>query len=242
MLFCDASRTTNFDLPQPQNGPRSPKSLAKKKPSAHYFFGDLAADGRKHSAKMRELEISKNIHFCNVHFSLGKKHMFVKPCLKTHAFLVHPLGVSFDFLHTPTMMLTDTQKGRGAQTKKIARNLAPASFRVLRDERGPGPAGHPVDAVASGKRETIRKSHNKLVIVTANVMAESTEEAIVYVQMLNMFQMSCYRTTHQWYFRKEYCAKIWVTSAIRIMENQPTYPRMGNLYSIKLAILCTWWR
>ena len=36
------------------------------------------------------------MHFCNVHFSLYKKHNFVKPC-KQHAFLVDPLGVSCDF-------------------------------------------------------------------------------------------------------------------------------------------------
>ena len=42
---------------------------------------------------------------------------FVKPCLKQHAFLVDLLGVSFDFLYTPTLMFLDPQKGR-AQTKK----------------------------------------------------------------------------------------------------------------------------
>ena len=81
------------------------------------FFHDRAADGRKRSAKMRGLDISKNTHFCEVHFSLSKKHSFVKPCLKQHAFWVDPLGVSNDCLHTSTLMFLDLPK-RGAQTKK----------------------------------------------------------------------------------------------------------------------------
>ena len=103
-----------------------------------------------------------------------KKDMFVKPCLKRHAFLVRPLGVSSDFLQTPTLMFfRPPKKKREAQTKKRARNLAPAwkfrsprppkggpfrpkrrpkgeggrAFRVLRDETGLGLAGHLVFAV-----------------------------------------------------------------------------------------------
>ena len=162
LLFCDASRTKELDFPQPQNGPRSPKNLEKRAPWLIIFFDDRAADGRKHTANMRELEISKNVHFCNVHFSRNKKHILCKTvcilgpstgCFK--CFFAHP---NFDVLRP---------KKREAQTKKRARNLAPASkfrspgppkgghsggkggqkgeaFSVLRDESGRGPAGHPV--------------------------------------------------------------------------------------------------
>ena len=51
----------------------------------------------KNSEKIREIEILKNTHFCDVHFSMYKKHIFGKPCLKQDAFLVDPLGVSNDF-------------------------------------------------------------------------------------------------------------------------------------------------
>ena len=114
------------------------------------------------------------MHFAMCTFPCTRSTFFVKPCLKQHAFLVHPLGVSNDFLHTPTLMFLDPKKG--AQTKKRARNLAPASkfrspgppkgahserkkgtergaFRVLRDERSPGLAGHPVHIPLEIKRQ-----------------------------------------------------------------------------------------
>ena len=98
-------------------GREVPKTF-KTSPSAHFFFDNRAADGRKHNAKMRVLEISKNTHFCDVSFSLGKKHIVVKPCLKQHAFLVDPLGDSFDVLQTHTLtLLFTTQKGGPIQEK-----------------------------------------------------------------------------------------------------------------------------
>ena len=73
---------------------------------------------------------------CEVHFSLSKTPILVKPCVKQHAFMVDPLGVSNDFLRTPTLMFFDTHK-RKAQNKKRARNLAPASkFRSLGPPKG----------------------------------------------------------------------------------------------------------
>ena len=41
---------------------RSPKNL-ENWPLASFFFDDRAADGRKHSTKMRVLEISKKYEF-----------------------------------------------------------------------------------------------------------------------------------------------------------------------------------
>ena len=66
LLFCDAYRSKNFDPPQPHNGPRSPKNLENELLGSFFSFDDRVADGRKHSAKMERLEISKNMHFCNV--------------------------------------------------------------------------------------------------------------------------------------------------------------------------------
>ena len=64
LLFCHTSPYQNF-------GPRGPKNLE----NGPLFFDDRAADGKKHSAKMRRLEISKkHTHFCDVSFSSGKKH------------------------------------------------------------------------------------------------------------------------------------------------------------------------
>ena len=56
-----------------------------------------------------------------MHSPLYKKHIFVKPCIKQHALLVDPLGVSYDFFaHSDFDVFFDSPK-RGAQTKKRAR-------------------------------------------------------------------------------------------------------------------------
>ena len=64
------------------------------------------------------------------------KHIFGKPCLKQDAFLVDPLGVSNDFSNFDVFWPLQKE----AQTKKRARNLAPAS-----NVRSPGPpkGAHP---------------------------------------------------------------------------------------------------
>ena len=48
-------RSKNFGAPQPQNGQRSPKNLENGLLAS--FFYDPSTDGRKHSAKMRLIEI-----------------------------------------------------------------------------------------------------------------------------------------------------------------------------------------
>ena len=58
--------------------------------------------------------------------------MFVKPCLKQHAFLVDPLGFSCDFLHTPTLMFLDTQKGELKPRKGLEIWLPHRNFDFLR--------------------------------------------------------------------------------------------------------------
>ena len=67
-------------------------------------------------------------------FSLDKKHIFVKPCLKQHAFLIHPMGVFHVFFFARSNFDVLRPKKKGAQTKKKARNLARAS-----KFRSPGP-------------------------------------------------------------------------------------------------------
>ena len=84
----------------------------KTSPSAHYlffFFLTTVPQMVENTMRNEELEISKNMHFCSMHFSLNKKHILEKPCLKQHAVLVHPLGVSYDFLHTPTLIFLHRQ-------------------------------------------------------------------------------------------------------------------------------------
>ena len=107
---------------------------------------------------MRRPKISKKYAFFRCALFFGEKQNLETRCIKQHAFLVDPLGVSYDFLYTPTFFLTHQK--RWAQTKKGARNLAPASkFRSSvpprgchsdrkgsqKGERGPGRAG-PVHA------------------------------------------------------------------------------------------------
>ena len=150
------------EVPKTSNGPRGP------------FFLDFP--------QMVETECKneggsnfKKMYFCDVHFSLGEKQILETRCIKQHAFLVDPQGVSFDFSSTHTLMFLLPQKG--VQTKKGARKLAPASkfrspgspkgahsdrmarpkrrraFRVLRGERSPRQARHPVlpDRPQSGR-------------------------------------------------------------------------------------------
>ena len=96
------------------------------------LFNDRAADGRKHSAKMREIEILKNA-FCDVHFSFAEKYILETRCIKQHAFLVDPLAVSSVFFECSHFDVFLSPK-KGAQTKKRDRNLTPAS-----KFRSPGP-------------------------------------------------------------------------------------------------------
>ena len=61
-LFCDTSRTNNFD------------PLNRALLLIIIFFDDRAADGRNHSAKMRGSKFRNKIHLCNVNFSLQEGH------------------------------------------------------------------------------------------------------------------------------------------------------------------------
>ena len=62
------------------------------------------------------LEISKNTHFFEVHFSLSKKHISCKPSLTHHAVWIVPLGVSNDYSDFDVFR----PRKRKAQTKKEA--------------------------------------------------------------------------------------------------------------------------
>ena len=163
-------QTTRGKTPEPKNsstmnlkvGQEVPKRLISS-PLAHFFFFDRAADGRKHRAQMRELEISKKKHFCEVHFSFGKKRFSVKPHLKQHAF--RSIGCFIRCLYTPTLMFSDSKrrsvlkprKGleiwlphRNFDTPDLLKGPIPTEkgakrgshSEFLRDERGPGQAGH----------------------------------------------------------------------------------------------------
>ena len=90
LLFCDASRTKIFDSPQPQNGPRSPKNL-ENDPFGSLFLSAVPKMLENTVQTWENSTSRNNTHFCDVHFSLHWKHIFVKPCLKQHACLAHPL-------------------------------------------------------------------------------------------------------------------------------------------------------
>ena len=111
--FCDAYPEPKFRPPQPQNGRRGPKNLISIPLCFFVRFNDRAADGRKKSAKLRWIDILKNYAFCDVHFSSSEKQILETRCKKTTCILVDPLGVSIDFLCTPTsIFLTSQKKGR----------------------------------------------------------------------------------------------------------------------------------
>ena len=59
---------------------------------------------KKKSKNEGARNFEKYAFFCKVHLSTYKKHNVVKPRLKQHAFLVDPLGVSYDFSNTPTLI------------------------------------------------------------------------------------------------------------------------------------------
>ena len=110
---------------------------------------------------MRGIEIlkkKKKNHFCDVHISFGEKQILETRCIKQHAFLVDPLGVSHDFRMLTTVFL---HRKWEAQNKTEDRNLSFASkfrspkllqkrahsvraFRVWGNEKGPVLAAHPV--------------------------------------------------------------------------------------------------
>ena len=147
---CSVTHPRTKKNPGPLNlkmGQGVPKTL-KTSPSAHFFFDDRAADGRKHCAKMRGLEISKNTNFYDVSFSLGMKHIVVKPFLKQHAFLVDPQKMEgpnqekgSKFGSCIEISNTNTSQ-RGPFRPKKAPKKVP--FRVFGDEKGPVLAAHPV--------------------------------------------------------------------------------------------------
>ena len=106
---------------------------------------------------MRRLEISKkNTHFCDVHFSLYKKDMFVKPCLKQHACLVDRLGVSCDFLNAHTLVFSDLQKGEPKPRKGLEIWLPHRNFEPPDLPKAPTPTEKRTKRVAIpsfGKRK-----------------------------------------------------------------------------------------
>ena len=105
LLFCNASRTKIFDLPQPQNGPRSPKNHENESPPWLIIFSTTVPQMVENTVKNEGARnFEKNNAFCDVHFSLGEKHMFVKPCLKQHAFLVDPLRDSNGLSNAHTLI------------------------------------------------------------------------------------------------------------------------------------------
>ena len=129
----------NFGLPEPQNGPGSHKNLENG--AFGFFFGrdDRAADGRKHSAKMRVIEISKKTLVFDV-FSLGEKQILETRSIKQHAFLVNPLRAFYVFrMLTHWCFLTSSQKGEPKPRKGLEIWLPHRNFEHPDLPKGPIP-------------------------------------------------------------------------------------------------------
>ena len=72
LLFFDASRTKNFDPPEPQNGPNSLINLENGPLGS--FLDDRAADGRQTQPKKEgSSKFRENAHFYDAHFSPDEK-------------------------------------------------------------------------------------------------------------------------------------------------------------------------
>ena len=71
LLFRHSCRTKITSPLSLKMGQEVPKNLISI-PGLIFSLDDRSADGRKHTAKMREVEIS---HCCDGHFSLGGKHI-----------------------------------------------------------------------------------------------------------------------------------------------------------------------
>ena len=106
------------------------------------------------------------LHFCDVHFSLGKRHILKTWYVKRHAFLVDPLGDLFDFRMFTLRCFFDPKKGRPKPRKGLEIKLPHRNFErlalpkrahsdqkkepkeghsgFLRDARGPGRPATPV--------------------------------------------------------------------------------------------------
>ena len=103
------------------------------------------------------------MHFCDVSFSFGEKQILKTSCVKQHAFLVNPLGVSNDLSCAHTLMFFIAKKGgpnqeRGSKfgsrveisnppdllkgpipTKKGAQKGAHSGFWATQEARGERP-------------------------------------------------------------------------------------------------------
>ena len=70
------------------------------------LFNDRAANGRKQYAKLREVEILKNLYiFAMCTFPKVRKQNLETRCIKQHAFLVDPLRDSCGFSNADTLIV-----------------------------------------------------------------------------------------------------------------------------------------
>ena len=139
-------------------GPRGPKNLENDPASSFFFLTAVPRVEENTVQKWSELEISKKrLHFCNVHFSLYKKHIFVKPCLKQHAFMVYPLRISsvFLYMYTPTLMFFYFQKGWLKPRRGLEMWLPHRNFEL---REGPIPTRRPLRVLREVLKNTFLQS------------------------------------------------------------------------------------
>ena len=80
----------NFDLPQPQNGPRGPQKLDFDPPVFFSFSSTTVPQMVENT--LQKPKKSKNYNFGDVHFSFGDKQILETRCVKQHMHvLVDPL-------------------------------------------------------------------------------------------------------------------------------------------------------
>ena len=94
----------NFDLRQPQNGPRGPKNLISV-PQCFSFSSTTVPKMEENTVQNEGSQnFEKYMHFCDVHFSLTDQQILETRCIKQHAFLVDPLRDLHGFTNAHTLM------------------------------------------------------------------------------------------------------------------------------------------
>ena len=136
LLFCHTSQNHQFRGPlNLKKWPRGPQNL-ENGPLASFFLKTLPQMIENTVQKKKELEISKNTHFSRCVIFLGEERStFLNNDVSNnmHFWSIHSL-ISMIFVNSNFYFL---HWKREAQTKKIARNLAPASkFRTPRPPKG----------------------------------------------------------------------------------------------------------
>ena len=170
----------NFDLPQPQNGPRGPKNLTSIPLCFFVLFNDCAADGGKH-CKNEGLKFSKKC-ILRCALSFGEKQILETRCIKQHAFLVDPLRDVNGFSNAHTLMFSDLSK-RGLKPRKgieikVPRRSRPedgcitGSIPSLKRRKGPRASRPPCMAAWRGEKPKAQRAYMHALVLANHVSSQ----------------------------------------------------------------------